>query len=186
MNKGVFLDRDGIVNVDKGYVYRKKDFTFNDDIFNLCRLLQEKKFKIFIITNQSGIGRGFYTLKDFNLLNNWMLGVFKEHDILISKIYFCPHHPTEGKEEFKAACNCRKPAPGMILQARKEFDLDLKASILIGDSFTDIQAGINAGIGQNYWVGGKDPADMNPVATVCIDDLKSLIAFLTSQFNKEK
>ena len=181
----MFLDRDGIVNVDRGYVYRKEDFVFYDDVFRLCRLVQEKKYKIFIITNQSGIGRGFYTLKDFNLLNDWMLSVFKEKNILISKVYFCPHHPTEGQREFKLICRCRKPAPGMILLAQQEFDLNLKKSILIGDSLRDIQAGIKAGVGHNYWVGEKKPTDMNPTDTVCVENLKRLINILAGELNKE-
>jgi D-glycero-D-manno-heptose 1,7-bisphosphate phosphatase len=178
MEKGFFLDRDGIVNVDKGYVYQKDNFVFYEDIFRLCRLVRDHGFKIFIVTNQSGIGRGYYTLDEFNVLNDWMLETFLEHGIRISKVYFCPHHPTEGKGEFKINCQCRKPNPGMILQAREEFGLNLEASILIGDSEKDIEAGINAGIGQVYLISNKTRPDVNPAPTAIFKDLGELMVHL--------
>jgi len=182
MEKGVFLDRDGIVNVDKGYVYQKEDFLFHKDIFELCRLFQEKGFRIFIITNQSGIARGYYTLDAFNALNEWMLKVFTERQIHISKVYFCPHHPTEGLGEFRIDCQCRKPNPGMILKAGLEFHLNLNESILVGDSKSDIQAGINAGIGYNFWVRGKPNPDMNLTSVEFFDDLAGLIVHIRDVF----
>lgn len=135
--KALFLDRDGVINVDKSYVYKVQDFEFCAGIFALCEFFLQKGFKIFVITNQSGIERGFYSEKDFEKLSEFMLGEFAKKGINISKVYHCPH---------LQGCECRKPKPGMILKAQAEFDIDLANSILIGDNFTDMQAGQNAGI----------------------------------------
>ncbi|MBU4318858.1 MAG: HAD family hydrolase [Proteobacteria bacterium] len=152
MPKAAFLDRDGIINMDTGYVYKKEDFLFVPGIFNLCRVLIEKDYRIILITNQSGIGRGIFTLEDFNRLNQWMIKQFQEKGVSILKVFFCPHHPTEARGEYKTVCSCRKPAPGMIFQAREEFRINLNESILIGDKPSDILAGINAGIPDNYLI----------------------------------
>ena len=135
--KALFLDRDGVINVDKSYVYKVQDFEFCAGIFELCEFFLQKGFKIFVITNQSGIERGFYSEKDFEKLSEFMLGEFAKKGISISKVYHCPH---------LQGCECRKPKPGMILKAQAEFDIDLANSILIGDNFTDMQAGQIAGI----------------------------------------
>lgn len=137
MKKAIFLDRDGVINEDFGYVYKIENFKFRAEIFEF--LQNFKDYEIFIITNQSGINRGFYSLKDFEILNNFMIKEFEKNKIFIKKVYFCPHIKEEN-------CQCRKPRPGMILQALKEFDLDKNNSILIGDKISDIEAGINAKI----------------------------------------
>jgi D-glycero-D-manno-heptose 1,7-bisphosphate phosphatase len=164
MPKAAFLDRDGIINIDTGYVFKKKDFLFVPGIFDLGRILIEKDFRIIIITNQSGIGRGIFTHKDFNLLSQWMIAQFQKKGIPILKVFFCPHHPTEGKGEYKTVCSCRKPSPGMILQSREEFDINLNESILIGDEPSDILAGINAGIPDNYLINPNafNTEELNP------------------------
>jgi D-glycero-D-manno-heptose 1,7-bisphosphate phosphatase len=164
MIKAAFLDRDGIVNLDTGYVHRKEDFTFTPGIFDLCRVLLEKDYGIIIITNQSGIARGMFTLEDFTRLTRWMVCRFREQDIPVLKVYFCPHHPSEGKGDYRIACSCRKPAPGMIFQARKEFGLVLEESMVIGDKPSDILAGINAGISENYLISPDIDAckELNP------------------------
>lgn len=141
-NKALFLDRDGVINIEKNYTFRIKDFDFVPNIFELCRNFQKKGFFIFIITNQAGIARGYYTLEDFKILTSWMINEFKNNNVDISKVYYCPHHP-----DFTGKCSCRKPSPQMILNAKKEFNLDLKESILIGDKLSDIECGNNAGIG---------------------------------------
>lgn len=140
-NRALFLDRDGVINVEKNYVYRISDFEFNKGIFRLCRHYQDLNYKIFIVTNQSGIARGYYTIEDLITLHKWMLSCFLKKKITIHKIYFCPHHP-----KYDLDCDCRKPSPGMILQAKKEYKLDLSNSILIGDRKSDLEAGKNAGI----------------------------------------
>jgi D-glycero-D-manno-heptose 1,7-bisphosphate phosphatase len=154
MNKALFLDRDGVVNVEKDYVYRIEDFEFTKGIFELCKSYFEKGFYIFIITNQAGIAKGYYTEKDFLNLTYWMTAQFLENGIRIAKVYFCPHHP-----DITGICKCRKPEPGMILQAVKEFDLDISESVLIGDKESDLEAGRNAGIPENnlhYFIQNPD------------------------------
>lgn len=148
MRPALFLDRDGVINVEKNYVYKAEDIEFIEPIFEICRKYQEKGFMIFIITNQAGIARGYYSEKDFLILTRWMEDEFKKREIQIKKTFYCPHHPN-----FTGECFYRKPNPGMILKAKEEFDIDLENSVLIGDKQSDIDAGVNAGIKQNYFVG---------------------------------
>jgi D-glycero-D-manno-heptose 1,7-bisphosphate phosphatase len=139
MNKAVFLDRDGVINIEKDYLFRIEDFKFIDGVFNSLKYLQDKGYLLFIVTNQSGIGRGYYTLNDFNKLTSWMLKEFKKNDIIISQVEFCPHTPQDN-------CLCRKPKTLMIDNILKNFDIDLNNSWLIGDKKSDIQCAINSGI----------------------------------------
>ncbi len=141
--KALFLDRDGVINIDKKYVHKIQDFVFVDGIFELCSFFLKKKYKIFVITNQSGIARGYYTQKDFELLSSFMLEEFKKKDIRIEKIYHCPHLKD---------CECRKPKPKMLYDARDDFALDLENSVLIGDNLSDVEAGLNAGLKELYLI----------------------------------
>ena len=141
MVKALFLDRDGVINVDKNYVYKIEDFEFKDDIFDICLKYQSQGFLIFVVTNQAGIARGYYSENDFWILTDWMCNKFQEKGINIKKVYFCPHHP-----EFTGECLCRKPNPGMLLKAIEEYDIDISSSVMIGDKQTDIDAAKNAGI----------------------------------------
>ena len=145
MKKALFLDRDGVINIEKNYLYKKDDFEFIDGIFELCKHYQELGYLIFVVTNQSGIARQYYSEEDFLKLTEWMNAAFKEKGIEIQKVYFCPHHP-----DISGECNCRKPKPGMILDAAKEFDIDLSHSLLVGDKERDIEAALNAGIATSY------------------------------------
>lgn len=145
MNKALFLDRDGVINIEKDYLYKIEDFEFIDGIFEVCKYYQDLDYKVFIVTNQSGIARSFYTEKDFLTLTTWMINEFAKQGINISKVYFCPHHP-----DITGKCECRKPKPGMLLDAAKEFDIDLKNSTIIGDKERDIEAGLNAGLVETY------------------------------------
>lgn len=146
-NKALFIDRDGTINIEKHYVYRKEDFVFIPGIFDLLKHFTDNGYLIFIITNQSGIARGLYSEDDYNKLTEWMLNEFELKGIKITKVYHCPHHP-----DITGPCNCRKPKPGMILQAIEEFNIDPSASVLIGDKKSDILAGENAGIGENHFI----------------------------------
>ncbi|MFT6693094.1 MAG: D-glycero-D-manno-heptose 1,7-bisphosphate phosphatase [Colwellia sp.] len=146
MKKALFLDRDGIINIDHGYVHKIEDFEFIDGIFELCRLAIAKGYQIFVITNQAGIARGYYDQATFEALSQWMVNAFAEQAITIAKVYYCPHHPIEGVNEFVMPCHCRKPEPGMIIQAQQEFSLTLAESVFIGDKVSDMQAASNAGI----------------------------------------
>ena len=155
-NKGIFLDRDGVINIDYGYVHKVQDFDFVSGIFDLTREAINKGYLIFVITNQAGIGRGFYSLEDFNLLTSWMCNEFFSEGIILTKVYCSPYHPTHGRGNYKQDHESRKPNPGMINQAAEEFHVDLSESILIGDKLTDIQAGKNAGVGTNILYLGND------------------------------
>ena len=145
MNKALFLDRDGVINVEKDYLYKIIDFEFIDGIFDICRYYQKLGFIIIVVTNQSGIARNYYTEKDFDNLTTWMLSEFSSRSIEIKKVYYCPHHP-----DISGECSCRKPNPGMLIKASEVFNIDLKNSIMIGDKERDILAGINAGLTTTY------------------------------------
>ena len=147
--KIAFLDRDGVINVDNGYVGKIQDFIWCDDVFKALLALQEKGFCVIIVTNQSGIAREFYSQSDFDELTAWMLSELEKHGIKVLKVYFCPH----AKEE---NCLCRKPRSGMILQALKDFDIDITNSILVGDKQSDIEAGISAGISKTFLLNPND------------------------------
>lgn len=145
MVKALFLDRDGVINVEKDYLYKIDEFEFIDGIFDLCMYYQNLGYIIVVVTNQSGIARGYYSEEDFKKLTSWMQDEFLQNGIDIKKVFYCPHHP-----DISQSCNCRKPKPGMLLDAAKEFDIDLKNSIIVGDKERDVQAGINAGLTTTY------------------------------------
>ncbi len=154
--KALFLDRDGTINIEKNYIYKIEDFEFIDGIFELIKEYQEKGFLIFIITNQAGIARKLYSVADYEKLTNWMLTQFRRKGVEITKTYYCPHHP-----DITGDCNCRKPKPGMILQAIDEFHINPAQSVLIGDKKSDILAGENAGIGENLYIQDILPGDFH-------------------------
>lgn len=174
-NRAVFLDRDGVVNVDHGYVHKKENFEFVDGIFDLCKKAYKLGYLIIIVTNQSGIGRGYYTKKDFFKISEWMKDCFMDKGISISKIYFCPHHEDAKLIEYKKVCDFRKPNPGMIHKAIKEFEIDPKKSILVGDNSSDIEAGIKAGVNQNFLYKKKIKSRLKYIE---ITNLREIIEFL--------
>jgi len=147
MQPALFLDRDGVINVEKDYLHKIEDFEFIEGVFKTCRYFQSKGYLIIVITNQSGIARGYYSDQDFATLTTWMEREFAKEDITIAKTYYCPHYPS-----ITGACSCRKPNAGMLLQAQEELHIDLAHSILVGDKLSDIQAGQKAGIEQNYLI----------------------------------
>ncbi|ABB43853.1 D-alpha,beta-D-heptose 1,7-bisphosphate phosphatase [Sulfurimonas denitrificans DSM 1251] len=150
MNRALFLDRDGVINVEINYLIKIEDFVFIDGIFELCKKYQDRGYLIFVVTNQSGIARGFYTQEDFDVLTSWMMKEFLNRGVIIKKVYFCPHHP-----EISGECSCRKPKAGMLLEAKKEFDIDLQNSILVGDKERDIEAALASGIKESYFFDEK-------------------------------
>ncbi len=163
MTKALFLDRDGVVNIDKKYLYLAKEFEFVETIFDICKLFLKNNFIIIIITNQSGIGRGYYTQKDFKLLNSWMIEQFVKNNIKISKTYFCPHTPQDN-------CECRKPKTYMIDEAVKRFDIDVSRSVLIGDKNSDIMCGKTAKIGKTIYIN----KDRNKNSDINIENFEKL------------
>ncbi|RMA93191.1 D-glycero-beta-D-manno-heptose 1,7-bisphosphate 7-phosphatase [Hydrogenothermus marinus] len=138
--KAVFLDRDGVINEDKGYVHKVEDFYIYPEVFPALKKLQNAGYKLFIVTNQSGIAVGYYTEEDFKNVTKHMLNEFEKEGIKIEKVYYCPHHPEGIIPELTMKCDCRKPESGMIKQAIKEFNIDPSKSFLIGDKETDIKA----------------------------------------------
>ncbi len=136
-NKAIFLDRDGTINVEKHYLYKKDEFEFLPGVIDGLALLQNAGFLLFIITNQSGIGRGYYSEEDFNILNNWMIKILRMEGIYISKVYYCPHLPDAPVKKYRMVCSCRKPAVGMYKQAIEEFNVDISGSWAIGDKIRD-------------------------------------------------
>ena len=145
-NKVVFLDRDGVINIDKGYVYQKKDFIFINGAIEALQYLQSLNYELIVVTNQSGIARGFFEEKDFKSLSKYMLETLESSNILIKDIFFCPHLPNAVIKKYDKTCSCRKPKSGMIEDAIKKYNIDRENSILIGDSQRDIEAGKSAKI----------------------------------------
>jgi len=150
MNKAValFLDRDGVINVDHGHVGTRDRWEFMPGIFDLCRAACARGLQLIIVTNQAGIARGYYSEEDFLALTDWMKDQFVQEGVTISGVYFCPYHPVEGVERYGALAGDRKPAPGMLLRAAREHGLDLTRSVILGDKETDMQAGQAAGLGR--------------------------------------
>jgi D-glycero-D-manno-heptose 1,7-bisphosphate phosphatase len=143
--KTIFLDRDGVINKEIKYLHKIKDFEFIDGIFESCKYLKSLGYKIIIITNQSGISRGYFTKNDFQIITNWMIDQFNNNDIKILDVLYCPHLPN-------TKCNCRKPKPGMLFEAKKKHNINMNKSWLIGDKETDIIAANNAGINNTILV----------------------------------
>lgn len=142
--KALFLDRDGVINVEKNYLHKIEDFEWMEGILDVCRTYQNEGYLIIIVTNQSGIARGYYSEEAFQDLSRWMSEQFMQAGIRIAHIYHCPHH-----ESISGACECRKPEAGMFLAARQEYHLDMASSVMIGDNERDIEAAIKAGVGHN-------------------------------------
>lgn len=148
-NKALFLDRDGVINKDYGYVYQINKFDLIDNIKILIKAAKAKGYKIIVVTNQAGIGRGFFSEDDFENLTNYMKDLFLKDKCAIDAVYYCPYHSTEGVGKYLKNSNDRKPNPGMLLKAKKKFNLDMNKSILIGDKFSDIEAGIKSSVKTN-------------------------------------
>ena len=145
MVKALFLDRDGTINVDYGYVYQVENFEFINGIFDLCQKAQEKGYLIIVITNQSGIARGYYTHEDFHHLNKFMIDEFAKRSINITDVFYCPD--LDGER--------RKPNCGMFIEAKEKYNLDMKTSISLGDKERDIEAAKKAGVGKNFLFNGN-------------------------------
>jgi D-glycero-D-manno-heptose 1,7-bisphosphate phosphatase len=145
--KALFLDRDGVINIDRSYVHSPDEFHFTDGIFELCRAAQILGYLLIVVTNQAGIARGYYTESAFLDLTDWMIHRFAERQIQIARVYYCPYHPVHGVGGYKRDSADRKPRPGMLLRARADFDLDLASSVLVGDTLSDIHAAKAAAVG---------------------------------------
>ena len=172
--KTIFLDRDGVINKDVNYAYRIIDFEFIDGIFDVCIYFQNLGYKIIIVTNQSGISRGYYSENDFQTITNWMLAQFKKNDINILDVFHCPHSPD-------SHCNCRKPKPGMLLNAKHKHNINMQNSWIIGDKEVDIIAGISSGITNTILVkSGHKIDELNSKTKFIIDSIQQTNKIITS------
>ena len=148
--KALFLDRDGVINIDYGYVHEPENCVFIEGIFELVRRANSAGYVVAVVTNQAGIGRGYFTEAQFAGFTGWMRKVFAGNGAMIDRVFYCPHHPQAGLADYKRECACRKPQPGMLLKAQREFNLDMAASIIVGDKLSDLEAGARAGVRSRF------------------------------------
>ena len=170
MKKAAFLDRDGVINRDTAYIADWSEFEFLPGAIEGMRLLQEAGYKLIVVTNQSGIARGIFSESTYQMLTAKMKATLAEHGVVLTEVYFCPHHPTEGQGPYLMACECRKPAPGMLTQAIADFGLDTAVSLMIGDKASDIEAGRRAGVANLYRV-RSDYDDVEDSGAVSVNSL---------------
>jgi D-glycero-D-manno-heptose 1,7-bisphosphate phosphatase len=153
LRRAAFLDRDGVINIDRGYVVRREDFQFVAGALEGARRLHDLGFLLVVASNQSGIGRGLYTEDEFQALTTWMRDEFLAAGAPLSDVYFCPHHPTEALGKYRRTCGCRKPAPGMLLAAARDLGIDLQSSAMFGDKDSDLEAARAAGVSLRVLLG---------------------------------
>ena len=178
--RALFLDRDGVINHDAGYTSSADNFRFIDGIFDLCRSATQSRYLLIVVTNQAGIGRGYYSEEDFWTLTEWMCERFKVEDAPIADVFFCPFHPEHGVGDYKKESFDRKPNPGMLLRAAEIHEIDLKHSIMIGDKDSDMQAARSAGVGLRcHYLAGNSGAP-SAAATHSIHTLREGIPLLDS------
>lgn len=146
--RALFLDKDGVINVNHGYVCSTERTDFIDGIFQLCRFAKARDWLLVVVTNQAGIARGYYTEDQFVVYMDWVRQTFAARGAALDAVYYCPHHPVHGIGAYRKDCSCRKPKPGMLLAAQREWHIDMASSLLLGDSRSDIQAGVAAGVGR--------------------------------------
>lgn len=157
LRPAAFLDRDGVLNEDRGYVHRAEDFQLLPGVVQALQLLS-REYVLVVVTNQSGIARGYYTEAQHHALSEHLRALLRPAGVALGGIYHCPHHPEAALGQWRRDCGCRKPAPGLILRAASELGLDLPASLLAGDRGSDVAAGRAAGVGRCFLIGGEDEA----------------------------
>lgn len=148
----IFLDRDGTINIDHGYVHEISHFQFIDGVIEACCKLKAMGFALVLVTNQSGIAHGKFSEEKFMHLTEWMDWCLVNRNVDFDGIYFCPHHPEALIPQYRQACNCRKPQPGLLVQALHDLNIDMQASYVVGDRIEDLQAGIGASVGTKVLV----------------------------------
>ncbi|MBC7002861.1 D-glycero-beta-D-manno-heptose 1,7-bisphosphate 7-phosphatase [Photobacterium sp. BZF1] len=179
----VFIDRDGVINIDHGYVHTTDDFEYVEGVFEACKKLKAMGYMLVLVTNQSGIARGMYTEDEFLTLTEWMDWNFVDNGVEFDGIYYCPHHPTEGKGDYLQDCKCRKPKPGMFISARDFLKIDMAGSVMIGDKADDIKAAAAAEVGTKILVRtGKPVTDEGEqLADVVLDSVVDVPAWLAAR-----
>jgi len=146
LRPAVFLDRDGTINVEKDYLYRVEDFEFVPGAPEAIKRLKDAGFLVIVVTNQSGVARGYYTLKDVEHLHDHLSACLSTYQASVDGYYICPHHPEAGVGDLKIDCSCRKPNPGMLLAAANDLNVDLSRSWMVGDKVADCVSGLRAGV----------------------------------------
>jgi D-glycero-D-manno-heptose 1,7-bisphosphate phosphatase len=172
----IFIDRDGVINIEKNYLYKIKDFEFCPYVIESLQELQNIGYKFIIVTNQSGIGRGYYTEEDFNKLTNYMLDLFKKNNIKILDIFHCPHNPNDN-------CNCRKPKIGMFESAKQKYDINTSKTIMIGDKNSDMLFAKNSKIKTKILVKTGHTIDDTSNADYVCNDLKEVVKIVKENIN---
>ncbi|TWA58814.1 D-alpha,beta-D-heptose 1,7-bisphosphate phosphatase [Azospirillum brasilense] len=178
-HKALLLDRDGVVNVDHGYIGDRNRFTFMHGIFPLARHAADRGFRIAVITNQSGIARGYFSEAAFLELSGWMLDMFRSQGVELAGVFHCPYHKGGVVDRYARDSFWRKPNPGMILEAAQRLDLDLSRSVFLGDQPTDMAAAQAAGVARRVLLEPAGEPPQETAATLTIHQLTELIPFLT-------
>lgn len=184
LRPALFLDRDGVINEEIGYLHRFQDVRFVAGAAELIRAANTLGLPVIVITNQAGIGRGFYTETQFQALMQSIGDALLQQNARLDAVYFSPFHPEHGLGEYRRDTECRKPRPGMLLQAAQEHGLDLAASALVGDRCTDIEAGAAAGVPHRFLIHGTEPAACTGTAYTPVNDLATVTAWLHSQYDQ--
>jgi D-glycero-D-manno-heptose 1,7-bisphosphate phosphatase len=175
--KAAFVDRDGVIIVDSGFLHRAEDLAFLPGAIESLQRLQAAGYLLVVITNQSGIARGFYTEADYLRLTAYMQQRLLAAGVQLSAVEYCPHLPDAEIARYRLDCDCRKPRPGMLERAATALNIDLSASILVGDRATDIQAGRGAGVGRCWLVRSGLPLTQSDIelADAVFDDLAACV-----------
>jgi D-glycero-D-manno-heptose 1,7-bisphosphate phosphatase len=163
--RAAFIDRDGVINQERAYVHKPEDFVLIDGSVEALRRLQGAGYLLVVVTNQSGIARGLYSEADYDLLTQHMRTQLLDAGIKLDAVEYCPHLPDAPLERYRLDCDCRKPRSGMIRRAIAALDIDASASILVGDRYTDIVAGRDAGVGRCFLVRSGNPLGERDVQT---------------------
>jgi D-glycero-D-manno-heptose 1,7-bisphosphate phosphatase len=172
-DRAVFLDRDGTINVEREYLHLPGEFTFIPGAPEAIELLKEAGFLVIVVTNQSGIARGYFDEAAVHRLHGYMDELLSRYGTSVDAYYLCPHHPLHGSDGYRRVCSCRKPLPGMLIEAAGDFSLDLAASYIVGDKLADVAAGLAAGcrpllVRTGY--GAEEFASLPP-GVPCCDDI---------------
>jgi D-glycero-D-manno-heptose 1,7-bisphosphate phosphatase len=177
-NRAVFLDRDGTINVEKGYVHRIEDFEFIPGAQRAIGMLRDAGFLVIVVTNQSGVARGYYPLETVHRLHRHMDDELAKFGAAVDAYYVCPHHPEGGEDKYSKVCECRKPLAGMLMEAAKDFSIDLASSYMIGDHLSDVEAGLKAGCRPLFVTTGhgQDELSRVPADVPCYGSLPDAIS----------
>ncbi|MCH1924991.1 D-glycero-beta-D-manno-heptose 1,7-bisphosphate 7-phosphatase [Shewanella sp. C32] len=183
VKKAVFLDRDGVINVDSGYVHTIDEFEYIEGVFEACSEIKQQGYLLVVVTNQAGIARGYYSEDEFEQLTEWMDWNFADKGVDLDGIYYCPHHPEQGLGEYKQDCDCRKPKPGMLVSAQRFLKIDMAQSVMVGDKADDMRAAIAAGVATRILVrtGKAIDKEGEQLATVVLDSIADVPNYLKQQ-----